>query len=88
MRDLAEQNSQDAAHQHSAHGVHQSLVEYLSQRPDWGLDKMLLNMALEPASPFDPKGRRNFRKGFVLLLLVASGLAATFVYFNLLAAGQ
>jgi len=88
MGHLAEQNSQKAAHQETARGVHQSLVEYLSQRPDWGLDKMLLNLALEPASPFDPKGRRNFRKGFVLLLLVPSGLAATFVYFNFLAAGQ
>ncbi len=88
MGHLAEQNSQEAAHQETARGVHQSLVEYLSQRPDWGLDKMLLNLALEPASPFDPKGRRNFRKGFVLLFLVASGLAATFVYFNFLAAGQ
>jgi hypothetical protein len=49
---------------------------------------MLLNLALEPASPFDPKGRRSFRKGFLLFLLVAIGLAATFVYFNFLAAGQ
>ena len=88
MRQLAEQNSQDSAHQETARGVYQSLVQYLSQRPDCGLDKMLLNLALDPASPFDPKGRRNFRKGFILLLLVASGLAATFVYFNFLAAGQ
>lgn len=88
MRHLAEQNSQHVTPQETARGVHQALVEYLSQRPDWGLDKMLLKLALEPTSPFDPKGRRNFRKGFVLFLLVVTGLTATFVYFDFLAGGQ
>lgn len=88
MTHLAEENAQLAGPKESVRGGHQALVEYLSQRPDWGLDKMLLNLALEPASPFDPKGRRNFRKGFVLFLLVVTGLTATFVYFNFLAGGQ
>ncbi len=88
MRRLAEENSQDTARQETAREVHRALVQYLSRRPDLGLDKMLLNMALQPANPFDPKGRRDARKGFVLFLLVAIGLAATFVYFNFLAAGQ
>lgn len=88
MRVLAEQESQPVGHQETAREVHYALVEYLSRRPDLGLDKMLLNMALQPANPFDLLGRRNFRKGFVLVMLVALGLAATFAYFNFLAGGQ
>jgi len=49
---------------------------------------MLLNLALEPASPFDPQTRRKLRKGFVLALFVALGLAASFVYFNFWGASQ
>lgn len=88
MRELAEQNSPPAAHRETTREVHRALVQYLSWRPDLGLDKMLLNLALEPASPFDSQGRRTFRKGFVLVVLVALGLAATFVYFNFLAGGR
>jgi hypothetical protein len=47
-----------------------------------GLDKLLLDLVLDPASPFDPQGRRRLRKGLVLIMLVATGIAATFVYFN------
>ncbi len=88
MRHLAEQNSQFAAPNEAAREVHHALLQYLSRRPDLGFDKMLLNMALQPANPFNPQGRRNFRKGFVLVMLVALGLAATFAYFNFLAGGQ
>ena len=62
--------------------VHAALANYLRHRPDVGLDKLLLELALDPASPFDPRGRRRLRKGFVLIMLVAMGIAATFVYFN------
>ncbi len=68
--------------------IHKALVHYLSRRPDLGLNKMLLNLALEPPSPFDPQGRRSLKKGFVLATVVALGLAATFIYFNFLAGGQ
>ena len=88
MRHVIEENPQPAAREETAREVHQALVQYLSRRSDLGLDTMLLNWALEPASPFDPKGRGNVRKGFVLVVLVALGLAATFVYFNFLAGGQ
>jgi hypothetical protein len=64
------------------------LVRYFSGRPDMGLDKILLNLALELANPFDPKRKRKFRKGFVLLLLVALALVATFVYFNIYPGAQ
>jgi hypothetical protein len=62
--------------------VHAALEDYLRRRPDVGLDKLLLGLALDPASPFNPQGRRRLRKGFVLLMLVATGITATFVYFN------
>ena len=88
MRPSLQTNSQPAASGPVTREVHQALVQYLSRRSDLGFDTMLLKWALEPASPFDPKGRGNFRKGFVLVVLVALGLAATFVYFNFLAGGQ
>ena len=63
-------------------GVHTALTNYLRRQPDVGLDKLLLDVALDPASPFDPRGRRRLRRGFVLIMLVATGIAATLVYFN------
>jgi len=88
MSHSADNNSQTLAREETAREVHQALVQNLSRCSDLGLDKMLLNLALEPASPFDPQARRNFKKGFVLALLIASGLAATFLYFNFLIGGQ
>ena len=88
MRHSFDNNPQTPAHDEPLRKVHQALVLYLSRRPDLGLEKMLLNLALEPASPFDPQARRNFKKGFVLALLIALGLVATFFYFNFFAGGQ
>jgi len=88
MRSSVQTNSRPAARAQTTREVHQALVHHLSQRPDLGLDKVLLDLALEPASPFDPQRQRKFRKGFVLALFVALGLAASFVYFNFLGAGQ
>jgi hypothetical protein len=88
MSHSVDSNPQTLARDNAVREVHQALVQYLSRRPDLGLEKMLLNLALEPASPFDPQARRNFKKGFVLVLLIALGLAATFFYFNFFAGGQ
>jgi hypothetical protein len=62
--------------------VYWALTGYLEQRPDFGFQNMLLNLALEPASPFDPKQVRRFKKGFVLAVFLALAFAATFIYFN------
>lgn len=78
MRDT----SGDKARTYSPAEVRAALDDYLRRRPDLGLDKLLLNLALDPASPFDPNGRRRIKKGFVLVALVAAGLVGTFVYFN------
>jgi len=88
MSHSVENNARNLAGKEATREVHQALVQYLSRRPDLGLEKMLLNLAFEPASPFDPQARKNFKKGFGLFLLIVSGLASTFVYFNFLAGGQ
>lgn len=62
--------------------VYKALTGYFEQRPDFGLQRMLLNLALEPVSPFDPKQTRRFKKGFVLAVFLELALAATFIYFN------
>ena len=62
--------------------IHAALTNYLRRRRGVGLDKLLLDLALDPASPFDPQGRRRLKKGLVLVVLVAVGLAGTFIYFN------
>ena len=88
MRPSFQASSQPAAGGQTTREVRQALVHHLSQRPDLGLDKVLLDLALEPASPFDPQRQRKFRKGFVLAVSVALGLAASFVYFNFCGACQ
>ena len=62
--------------------IHAALTNYLRRWPDIGLDKLLPDFALDPASPFDPQGRRRLKKGFVLFVLVAMGIVGTFIYFN------
>jgi hypothetical protein len=66
----------------TTHEVYRALTGYLEQRPDFGFQKIFLNLALEPASPFDPKQSRRLKKGFVLAVFLALALAAAFFYFN------
>jgi hypothetical protein len=83
------ENNTAASEQEETTGeVHERLVRYFSSRRDMGLGKILLNLALQPANPFDPKRKRKLRKGFVLLLLVALALVATFVHFNIYPGAQ
>ena len=82
-----ENNPHSTEREENTDEIHQALNQYLSRRPDLGLGKMLLNVALEPANPFNPRARRILKKGFVLVVLVVLSLAATFIYFNLLTGG-
>jgi hypothetical protein len=61
-----------------------SFTDYLNTRPEIGLTRMLLNLALEPANPFKPDARRNFRKGFVLFTVFSAAFIAWFVWFNVI----
>src|SRR5437667_7973334 len=60
-----------------------SLRQYLIRRPDIGAFKALLNLALEPANPFDTKASRSSRRWFVLFSLLSFLGIGCFVYFNL-----
>ena len=74
--------SRDEAGGQTTREVYKALTGYFDQCPDFGLQRMLLNLALEPASPFDPKQSRRFKRGFVLAVFLELALAATFIYFN------
>lgn len=58
--------------------------EYLRTRPEIGFTRMLLNFALEPQGPFKPDARRNFRKGFVLAVMVFTAFIAWVLWFNVI----
>jgi hypothetical protein len=60
-----------------------SLREYLVSRPDIGAFKGLLDLAFEPANPFDPKATRSPKRSFVLFSLIFVLFLACFAYFNL-----
>ena len=59
-----------------------SLRQYLMTRPDIGALKALLDLALEPANPFDPKASRSPRRWFVLFSLLSALGVGCFMYFN------
>lgn len=58
--------------------------EYLGTRPEIGFTRMLLNFAFEPQYPFKPDTRRNFRKGFVLAVVVFTAFIAWLLWFNVI----
>jgi hypothetical protein len=55
---------------------------YTRKRPDIGLGKALLDVLLEPPSPFDSKGKRSPKRWFVLFSFLAVFMFTCFVYFN------
>jgi len=67
----------------SVKATHISLRHYLISRPDIGAFKALLNLAFEPANPFDPKAARSPRRWFVLFSLLSMLGLGCFMYFNL-----
>jgi len=80
--DRTKDESRPEAGGQTTRDAYRALTGYLERRPDFGLQKMLLNLALEPASPFDPKQSRRLKKSFVLAVFLALALATTFIYFN------
>ena len=61
--------------------VYDVLRQYARKRPDIGVGA-LLDVVLEPASPFESKGARSPKRWFVLWSLMAILMFACFAYFN------
>ena len=57
-------------------------VRYFKSRPDIGFGKLLLDIALEPRSPFKPWEPRRVKKGFVVAVLFILVACAWFGYFS------
>jgi hypothetical protein len=68
--------------EHTAKEVHGMLAKYFRGRPDLGLWKGILDLALEPRNPFEPGLPRKLRRDFVLVVVLAGMPAGAFVYFN------
>lgn len=62
--------------------VYDVLRQFARERPDVGVGKGLLDIVLDSASPFDPKGVRTPKRWFALLSLLAALMFVCFVYFN------
>jgi hypothetical protein len=62
--------------------VYDMLHQYARKRPDIGAGKAMLDVLLEPASPFDTKRVRSPKRWFVLLSLLAAFMFACFVHSN------
>jgi hypothetical protein len=58
--------------------------DHLETRPEVGLTRFLLNLALEPQNPFKPDARRSFRKGFVLATLFSAVFLVWLLWFNVI----
>jgi hypothetical protein len=58
--------------------------DYLETRPEIGLTRFLLNLALEPQNPFKPDARRNFRKRFIVATVFSAVFIAWLVWFNVI----
>ena len=54
----------------------------LTQQPDIGLKKAVLNIILEARSPFDSRARRKPKVAFVLCAVLFGAAAICFCYFN------
>jgi len=70
------------AMERTAKEVHEMLAKFFGSRPDLGLWKSVLDLALEPRNPFDPGLRRRPKRDFVLVVVLAGMPAGAFIYFN------
>ncbi len=58
------------------------LKDYCRRRPDTGLGKAIVNLALNPRNPFEPEKRRLPRRGFLFGAGMFLSAVAWFLYFN------
>jgi hypothetical protein len=62
--------------------MHVWLKGYFRQRPDIGLGKAIVNLALNPRNPFEPEAWRMPRRGFLFVAVPFALAAGWFLYFN------
>ena len=60
------------------------IATYFKSRPDIGVRKLLLDVALEARDPFKSWEPRKLKKGFLAAVLVVLLAAAWFGYWNIL----
>ena len=58
------------------------LKDYFRRRPDIGLGKAVMNLALNPRKPLEPEKRRLPRRGFLFGAGMLLSAVAWFFYFN------
>jgi hypothetical protein len=62
--------------------AHAWVEELLKGRPDIGLRKVVMNVAIEPQNPFDAAARRNLRLGFIVAGVLLFATLGVLIYFN------
>lgn len=62
--------------------THVWLKDYIRIRPDIGIGKAIVSLALHPRNPFDSRVRRKPRAWFVLSVIFVAAAAICFYYFN------
>jgi hypothetical protein len=62
--------------------VYEWLTRELARRPEFGLWKAIINLLLEPPSPFDAKSRRKPKVWAVIAGLLLGVSLWVFLYFN------
>lgn len=60
------------------------LARYLENRVEYGLGRMLADIAIEPRDPFKPDARRKVKKEFAVIIWTAIALIGWFAWFNLI----
>jgi hypothetical protein len=57
-------------------------AEHMKHRPDYGIGKAVVDLMLQPRSPFNPKERRRFRRAFLYAVAWLGAASSVFAYFN------
>lgn len=70
------------AEQVTAKEAHEMLDQYLGNRPDLGLWRVVTTLVMEPKSLFETESTQKPQRWFVLFSIVSLAAIGAFVYFN------
>jgi hypothetical protein len=62
--------------------VHEMLDQYLGNRSDLGLWRVVTTLVMEPKNLFETESKQKPQRGFVLFSIVTLVAVGAFVYFN------